>query len=42
MLSKNIEIKINEILILHVVLYGSENWILALREENRIRVLEGC
>jgi hypothetical protein len=40
MLSKNIEIKIKATLILHVVLYGCENWIVTLREEQRIRVLE--
>jgi hypothetical protein len=40
MLSKNIEIKMNASLILHVGLYGCENWILTLKEEHRTRVLE--
>jgi hypothetical protein len=40
LLSKNIEIKIYRLIILHVVLCGCESWSLTLREERRLRVLE--
>ena len=40
LLSKNTEIKIYRIIILPVVLYGCENWLLTLREEHRLRVFE--
>jgi len=38
LLSKNI--KINRTIILPVVLYGCETWLLTLREERRLRVFE--
>jgi hypothetical protein len=38
LLSKNIKIRINKIIILPVVLYGCETWSLTLREEHRLRV----
>jgi hypothetical protein len=37
---KDIKIKINETVILPVVLYGCETWSLSLREEHRLRVFE--
>ena len=37
-LSKNLKIKIYRRIILPVVLHGCETWILALREERRLRV----
>jgi len=40
LLSKNLKIKIYRIIILPVVLYGCETWLLALKEERRLRVLE--
>ena len=40
LLSKTIEINIDRTIILPVVLYGPENWSLALREERRLRVFE--
>jgi len=40
LLSKNIKIKVYRTKILLVVLYGCENWLLTLREENRLRVFE--
>jgi hypothetical protein len=40
LLSKNIKIKINKNIILHVVLYGCETSSLTLREEPRLRVFE--
>jgi len=40
LLSKNLRIKIYRIIILPVVLYGCENWLLTLREERRLRVFE--
>jgi len=40
LLSKNIKIKIYRTIILHVVLYGCETWLLTLREECRLRVFE--
>jgi hypothetical protein len=40
MLSKNLKIKIYRTIILPVVLYGCETWLLTLREERRLRVFE--
>jgi hypothetical protein len=40
LLSKNLKIKIYRIVILPVVLYGCETWLLKLREECRLRVFE--
>jgi hypothetical protein len=40
LLSKNIKIRIYEIIILPVVLYECETWSLTLREEHRLRVFE--
>jgi hypothetical protein len=40
LLSKNLNIKIYETIILLVVLYGCETWSLTLREEHRLRVFE--
>jgi len=40
LLSKNINIKICRIIIVPVVLYGCEKWLLKLREECRLRVFE--
>jgi len=40
LLSKKLKIKIYRIIILPVVLYGSETWSLTLREERRLRVFE--
>ena len=40
MLSKNLKIKIYRIIILPVVSYGCETWLLTLREERRLRVYE--
>ena len=40
LLSKNLKIKIYRTIILHVVLYGCETWLLTLREERRLRVFE--
>jgi hypothetical protein len=37
---KNLKIKIYKTVILPVVLYGCENWLLTLREEHRLRVFE--
>ena len=37
LLSKNIKIKIYKTVILPVVLYGYETWLLTLREEHRLR-----
>jgi len=43
LLSKNLKIKIYRTIILPVVLYGCETWLLILREERRLRVFEnGC
>jgi hypothetical protein len=39
-LSKNIKIRIYKTIILSVVLYGSETWSLALREEHRLSMFE--
>jgi hypothetical protein len=38
--SKNLKIKVYRIIILPIVLYGSETWTLTLREERRLRVFE--
>jgi hypothetical protein len=40
LISKNLQIKIYETVILSVVLYGCETWSLTLREEHRLRVFE--
>ena len=40
LLSKNIKIKIHSTIILPVVLYGCETWLLTLREEHMLRVYE--
>jgi hypothetical protein len=40
LLSKNLKIKIYRTIILPVVLYGCETWLLTLREECRPRVFE--
>jgi len=40
LLSKNLKIKIYRTIILPVVLYGCETWLLALREERKLRVFE--
>jgi len=40
LLSKNIKIKIYRIIIVPVVLYGCETWLLKLRDECRLRVFE--
>jgi hypothetical protein len=40
LLSKNLKIKIYRTIILPVVLYGSETWLLKLREGLRLRVFE--
>jgi len=40
LLSKNLKIKICRNIILSVVLYGCETWLLTLREERRLRVFE--
>ena len=37
---KGLKIKIYRTIILPVVLYGCETWLLALREERRLRVFE--
>ena len=39
-LSKNIQIEIYRTVILPVVLYGCETWLLTLRKERRLRVFE--
>jgi len=39
-LSKNLKIKIYENIILSVVSYGCVTWLLTLREECRLRMLE--
>ena len=39
-MSKNLKIKIYRTIILSVVLYGCETWLLTLREECRLRVFE--
>jgi hypothetical protein len=40
LLSKNVKIKIDKIIILPIVLYGCETWSLTLKEEHRLRVFE--
>ena len=40
LLSKNLMIKIYRTIILYVVLYGCETWLLKLRKEHRLRVFE--
>ena len=40
LLSKNLKIKIYRIIILPVVMYGHDTWLLTLREERRLRVFE--
>jgi hypothetical protein len=40
LISRNLEIKIYESVILPAVLYGCATWSLALREEHRLRVFE--
>ena len=40
LLSKNLKIKIYRTIILPVVLYGCETWLLTLMEEHRLRVFE--
>ena len=40
LLSKNVKINIYRTIILPVVLYGCEIWLLTLREERRLRVFE--
>jgi len=40
LLSKNLKIKIYRTIILPVVVYGCETWLLTLREEHRLRVFE--
>ena len=40
LLSKNIKIKIYRTIILPLVLYGCETWLLTLREERKLRVFE--
>ena len=40
LISKNLKIKIYATIILPVVLYGYETWLLTLREEHRLRVFE--
>jgi hypothetical protein len=40
LLSKIIKIRIYKTIILPVVLYGCEAWLLTLREEHRLRVFE--
>ena len=40
LLSKNLKIKIYRTIILSVVLYGCETWLLTLRDKRRVRVFE--
>ena len=40
LLSKNINIKVERIIILPLVLYGCETWSLTLREKHRLRVFQ--
>jgi hypothetical protein len=40
LLSKNVKIRIYQTIILSMVLYGCETWLLALREVHRLRVFE--
>jgi len=40
LLSKNLKIKIYRTIILSVVSYGCETWLLTIKEEHRLRVFE--
>ena len=40
LLSKNLKIKIYRTIILPIVLYGCETWLLTLREERKLKVFE--
>ena len=40
LLYKNLKIKIHRTIVLPIVLYGCETWLLTLREERRLRVFE--
>ena len=40
LLSRNLKIKVYRTIILPVVLYGCETWLLTMREEHRLRVFE--
>ena len=40
LLSKNIKIKIHRTIILPIVMYQCETWLLTFREERRLRVFE--
>jgi hypothetical protein len=40
LLSKNLKIRIYRTIILPVILYGCETWLLTLREERRMKVFE--
>jgi hypothetical protein len=40
LMSKNVKVRIFEIIILPVVLYGCESWSLTVREEHKLRVFE--
>jgi len=40
LLHKNIKVKIYRTIILPVVLYGCETWLLTMREERRLRVFK--
>jgi len=40
LLSKNLKIKIYRTIVLPIVLYGCETWLLTLREERRLRLFE--
>jgi len=40
LLTKNLKIKIYRTIILPVVVYGCETWLLTLREEHRLRMFE--
>jgi hypothetical protein len=40
LLSKNVKIRIYKTIILPVVLYGCETWLLTVREEHKLRVFE--
>ena len=40
LLSKNLKIKIHRTIILSIVLYGCETWLLTLKEERKLRVFE--
>ena len=42
LLSKHLKFKIYRTIILPVILYGFETWLLTLREERRLRVFENC